>query len=89
MAMSWMLKRLLMAEVENDIEDGTSPITLGTAKDSLDQGYEPFLGFDSHKGGLELAALIVTHGETAPVEHFLIDDDWDKHATCTPLSSGE
>lgn len=89
MALSWMLKRLLMSEVDNDIEGGTYPVTLGTAKDSLEQGYEPFLGFDSHKVELELAALIATHGETARAEHFLTDDDWTKHAMCTPLSSGE
>jgi len=84
-----MLKRLLMAEVENDIEGRSSPATLGTAKDSLEHGYEPFVGFDSHKVGLELAALIATHGDTALADHFLTDDDWTKHAMCTPLSSGE
>lgn len=79
---SWPLKRLFMAEVDNEAEGGTSPATLGTAADSLRQGYEPYVGFDADAAAVELAALLDAHGGDALLEDFLTDEDWEGHSRC-------
>jgi hypothetical protein len=71
------LKRLLMAEIDND--GGDSPVMLGTVQESLAGGYEPYPSFPVEAVGEELAELIVTAGN-APAEWFVTKIDWENRA---------
>jgi hypothetical protein len=71
------LKRLLMAEIDNEAEGGDSPATLGTVKDSLDGGYRPYDTFPVDKVKKELADLIERVGGTCPAKRFVTTADWE------------
>ena len=69
------LKRLLMAEIDNEADGGDSPATLKSAADSLAGGYTPYDGFPVAKVKKELAALIGKRGN-ARAERFVSDADF-------------
>ena len=73
------LKRLLMAEIDNETEGGDSPATLETVKASLDSGYTPCDGFPVAAVKGELEALIAKQGN-APAERFVATADWESRA---------
>lgn len=79
-SLSWELKRLLMAEIDNEAEGGESPATLGTALGSLRQGYnpDPDHRIDMAKVEAELTALIEKEGLDALAEDRVSSDDWRK-----------
>ena len=70
------LKRLLMAEIDNEAEGGDSPATLETVKASLDSGYTPCDGFPVAKVKKELVGLIDRVGGTVPAKRLLTTADW-------------
>ena len=69
------LKRLLMAEIDNEAEGGDSPATLKSAADSLAGGYTPYDGFPVAKVKKELAALIGKRGN-ARANRLVTDADF-------------
>ena len=69
------LKRLLMAEIDNEADGGDSPATLKSALESLKGRYDPCPGFPVAKVKKELAALIAKHGN-ARVDRFVTDADF-------------
>ena len=69
------LKRLLMAEIDNEADGGDSPATLKSAMESLKGGYEPCPGFPVAKVKKELAALIAKKGN-ARANRFVTDADF-------------
>jgi len=85
---SWPLRRLFMAEVENEADGGDAEPTLATARDSMAGGYEPYVGFaeDRDEEGIEaeLAALIEWYGDDQELAALLTDDDWSRHGRCSP-----
>ena len=74
-AVSAELKRLLMAEIDNEADGGDSPATLKSALESLKGGYEPRPGFPVAKVKKELAALIAKKGN-ARADRFVTDADF-------------
>ena len=76
------LKRLLMAEIDNEAEGGDSPATLETVKASLDSGYKPYDKFPVGKVTKELTGLIDRIGGTVPAKRLLTTADWESRATC-------
>ncbi len=74
-AVSAELKRLLMAEIDNEADGGDSPATLKSAMESLKGGYEPCPGFPVAKVKKELAALIAKKGN-ARANRFVTDADF-------------
>lgn len=74
------LRRLLMAEIENEVVGGDSPTTLETVKDSLDSRYRPCDKFPAGKVKKELAKLIERVGGTAPAKRFVTDANWKARA---------
>lgn len=77
--LTWATKRLLMAEVCNEDEGGANPATLGSALDSVLQGYDPDPEeeFDMKKVESQLTELIDEFGPKAFASDFLIKADWD------------
>ena len=78
--MTWNLKRLLMAEMDNEADGGESPTTFNSALDSLNSGYEPFDGFPMNEVKAELQTMIETHGGETNVETHLTSEDWKLRA---------
>ena len=76
------LKRLLMAEIDNEAEGGDSPATLETVKASLDSGYKPCDKFSVGKVKKELTGLIDRIGGTVPAKRLLTTADWESRAMC-------
>jgi hypothetical protein len=76
------LKRLLMAEIDNESEGGDTPATLESAAESLAGGYKPCKGYPVAKVKKELAALITEKGN-APAARFVSDADWKERAQLT------
>ena len=77
------LKRLIMAEIDNEAVGGDSPVTLAAVKDSLDSGYRPYSKFPVGKVRQELADLIARVGPQAGAKRFLTDADWKARAETT------
>ena len=76
------LKRLFMAEIDNEAEGGDSPATLETVKESLDSGYKPYDKVPAAKVKKELVGLIDRIGGTVPAKRLLTTADWESRATC-------
>jgi len=74
-AVSAELKRLLMAEIDNEADGGDSPVTLKSALESLKGGYEPRPGFPVARVKKELAALIGKRGNER-ADRFVTDADF-------------
>lgn len=79
---SWPLKRLLMAEIEHEI--GGAPATLADAVQSLQDGYQPYVGFNGFDVEAALSVLVVKYGDTLNLSGLLNDADWVKHDNCCP-----
>ena len=73
------LKRLLMAEIDNEADGGDSPTTLETVLESLEGGCSPYDGFPVEDVKAELAALIDKFGK-APADRFVCEADWKARA---------
>ncbi len=73
------LKRLFMAEIDNEAQGGDSPATLQTVRESLVGGYEPYLGFPVQAVQSELDELIAIVGN-ANAERFVTTADWQNRA---------
>ena len=69
--------RLFRAECNNESEGGVSPATLGSAFDSLQQGYDPRIDpdeeWDADAVEAEVESLIAEHGP----DKELRDLSWD------------
>ena len=76
---SLALKRLIMAEIDNEGDGGAEPAELETIMESLDGGYTPYDGFPVTDVKAELAALIADKGK-APPDRFVTDADWQERA---------
>ena len=78
------LKRVLMAEIDNEADGGTSPTTLASALDSLDQGYNPdpdkYSDEDMQRVRGELRNFMHKYGEDKEAEELLTPEDWQKRA---------
>lgn len=76
-------KWLLIAEIENEADGGVSPATLGSALDSVDQGYcpDPDDHLDMGPIGDEIERLIKEHGADKLAEELVDTDDWESHAS--------
>jgi len=76
---SWPLKRLIMAEIDNEADGGDSPATLESVLESLDGGCTPYDGFPVEDVKAELATLIDKFGK-APADRFVCEADWKARA---------
>jgi len=61
---------LFRAEINNEDHGGVSPATLGSALDSLEQGYEPYDNFNSELAGREIDNLIRMFGSDYELDNF-------------------
>lgn len=74
---------LFMAEIENEVDGGVSPATLGSALESLEIGYNPDSngGLDMTNTEKELNDLIKQHGEDKELEDLISNKDWEDRAS--------
>lgn len=79
--MSWPLKRLLMAEINNNLSD-EPPNTFASSLESLKGGYIPYTGFDPVAVQTELEALIAQLGGHMENWNFIESSDWTKYRKC-------
>lgn len=77
---SWELKRLLMAEIENEADGGASPATLDSALESLQSGYSPYEGFPVDAVYDELELLTEYGDGGTPAVELLTKADWKRRA---------
>jgi hypothetical protein len=86
MNLSWDLKRLLMAEIENEADGGEVPSTLRSCLESLQCGYAPFDGFPVSTVEAELKDLIAVHDRERSVRDLVSSADWARRAAL-PVAS--
>lgn len=80
--LSWPLKRLIMADIRRRGRLKRL-VTLSTSLESLDSGYEPYVGFDAQTVRAELVSLIDKFGDARDLSDFVTDEDWAKRIRCS------
>lgn len=82
MKISWATKRFLMAEINNESEGGEKPATIGSALDSMIQGYNPnpdlFDETTLNEVEMELKTLSKRKGKRCRLETLISKEDWAK-----------
>ena len=81
LATSWELRRLFMAEIDNEADGGESPATVATTYESVASGYMPYADFPIDEVRAELKKLIADGHEHVCATQFLTNEDWFKRSS--------
>ncbi len=83
---SWPLRRLLMAVIENDPNEHT---VLETAYEDLVGGYEPYEAFPVPEVQKELWAFLGVYGKDFDCRQLLTAADWQARTACDMHGPGQ